>query len=556
MTKFYSLLCLLALLATGCTAADDRDIDVGVPPQDAGIVVAVVDGSFAGPKLGSSYPTPTDSGVPIVVNGHYLPAALGCANGQVLGWSGGAPACVSASGVAFAIDLATADGGENVIGWQGRPITDAGPDAESVWYWSVDAGAWKQASPSDAGLVLTSTDAGVLAWLAPSGGTTTTFAGDLVLADAGVQNVIGWENQPLWGDAGATEGELSYFGDAGAWTLLGAGTIGQFLKSGGTTGAPSWANTSTIFTPGGSIAGSATSQTVVQIDGPSPGSGIIPIGINAANMQWAAGTPSPTLSIVAQDAGAAGAQALTIQGENNTFDGGTGGSVVINSGSGTTPGPALLEVGGTIVEQLGKATTDFVTMGANPATSGYVRVGGNVANIIVHRNAGNSVDQTVSWQGSDANLYYGDQTNWSSVNLICSSTVNLYVGGTPRLFLSSTLASLNVPLGGDANNSVPFTFNRIGTAIGLSGSGGTTTLSAAQYVNPILAFTGTMTAAQTVVLPNKAGDWKIDVSALVLSGQTLTLQSGSATTAWSTLSTNLQIAECITTGANTIACNH
>jgi collagen type VII alpha len=89
-------------------------------------------------------------------------------------------------------------------------------------------------------------------------------------------------------------------------------------------------------------------------------------------------------------------------------------------------------------------------------------------------------------------------------------------------------------------------------------TGGTTNLTAAQYLNRIIRLSGTLTSASTVAFPNVAGRWEVDVSGLAgLSGtNTLTFQSGSATTtAITTLVTNSSILTITTYGSNTISIN-
>lgn len=89
-------------------------------------------------------------------------------------------------------------------------------------------------------------------------------------------------------------------------------------------------------------------------------------------------------------------------------------------------------------------------------------------------------------------------------------------------------------------------------------TGGTTILSAAQYLLPIIRLSGTLVSASTVVFPNAAGVWAVDVSGLSgLSGtNTLTFQSGSATTTAITSLTSLSSVYSIYTyGGNTISIN-
>jgi hypothetical protein len=63
-------------------------------------------------------------------------------------------------------------------------------------------------------------------------------------------------------------------------------------------------------------------------------------------------------------------------------------------------------------------------------------------------------------------------------------------------------------------------------AVALSATG-TTTLTQAQYQFPLLECTGTLTGQITLVFPNVAGFWMLDVSQVVGNSHTVTIESGS-----------------------------
>jgi hypothetical protein len=87
---------------------------------------------------------------------------------------------------------------------------------------------------------------------------------------------------------------------------------------------------------------------------------------------------------------------------------------------------------------------------------------------------------------------------------------------------------------------------------------GTNTLTAAKYVNKLIILTGTVTGACTLVFPNVAGLWFVDVSALSgISGtNTIGFTSGSKTvTAVTTIATTDALWIVSTRGGNTMTIN-
>lgn len=87
---------------------------------------------------------------------------------------------------------------------------------------------------------------------------------------------------------------------------------------------------------------------------------------------------------------------------------------------------------------------------------------------------------------------------------------------------------------------------------------GTVTLAAAQLLKQCVQFTGTLTGNIVVVVPNGVASYQFDFSAVVLSSHTITIQSGSATTAALTNSnvgstlTTTQLTYVQTYGGNTV----
>lgn len=109
--------------------------------------------------------------------------------------------------------------------------------------------------------------------------------------------------------------------------------------------------------------------------------------------------------------------------------------------------------------------------------------------------------------------------------------INLQRGGTTLLDIGVTTTSVltfNALIQGSQSNSQPYGF-QVQTAIGVASGA---TLTAAQYINPIIILTGTLVSGQTVTLPNKVGAmWYFDLQGVTLGAQTLTFSTGSGTTA-------------------------
>jgi hypothetical protein len=89
-------------------------------------------------------------------------------------------------------------------------------------------------------------------------------------------------------------------------------------------------------------------------------------------------------------------------------------------------------------------------------------------------------------------------------------------------------------------------------------TGGTLTITAAQYMLPLIRLSGTLTSALTVVFPNQAGKWEVSISQLAGIGvtNTVTFKSGTATTtALTSLLSTSQVPTIYTYGSNTIDIN-
>lgn len=175
-------------------------------------------------KAGTSYPTPTGTGVPVIVSGHYSAAALSGDAGQILTWylppgqgAVGVPRWQSGASVFTAGgDLTGTSTEQTVIGIRNQPVTAATSGQGAVFYFS-DAG-WTGLAAGDAGQMLQTN--GVAAdptWVTPN--PAFTAATDLS-GSATTQTVVGFRGIPLVAAAGsAPRGNMLYVGASG-WTPL------------------------------------------------------------------------------------------------------------------------------------------------------------------------------------------------------------------------------------------------------------------------------------------------------------------------------------------------
>jgi hypothetical protein len=151
---------------------------------------------------------------------------------------------------------------------------------------------------------------------------------------------------------------------------------------------------------------------------------------------------------------------------------------------------------------------------------------------------------TVQAQNATGTTSTGANLNLTSgIGTTIDGYVNLQVGGATQLAITPS---------GLAGSSAPVAWS----STLINTTGGTTVLSSAQYQNPLIVLSGTLTSGATITFPNVAGFWFVSISGLTLSGNTLTFKSGSATSsAISTLTSTSQIFMIITRGGNTIDIN-
>lgn len=145
-------------------------------------------------------------------------------------------------------------------------------------------------------------------------------------------------------------------------------------------------------------------------------------------------------------------------------------------------------------------------------------------------------------------LWLGTQAP-SSTNfaVISDSSTNTYLNA-PTGATVSLLSAGATPLLTVGNNS-PMLWG----STGLSATSGTTTLSGGQLQTPMITYTASLSNNITIVFPNAAGFWFLDLAGVVLNAHTVSVQSGSTTVVLPTTTTTKNLFMIRTQGSNVIA---
>lgn len=115
----------------------------------------------------------------------------------------------------------------------------------------------------------------------------------------------------------------------------------------------------------------------------------------------------------------------------------------------------------------------------------------------------------------------------------------------------------NLQVGGVSELTVGPNGLSYGTSNVTIASTGNTTFTQAQYQSPLISINSiTLTGAVTLILPNVAGVWLVDISLITLGGFTVAFKSGTATSATiSSIPGTTQVVMVRTTGSNGISIN-
>jgi hypothetical protein len=199
---------------------------------------------------------------------------------------------------------------------------------------------------------------------------------------------------------------------------------------------------------------------------------------------------------------------------------------------------SIQQIGGPLnVVNPGSSTPTGIVLGNSYPTSGSNGQGGNTAEYGVSSTRWASSVAGVAQFFSYAAGYYGLTTLDPAITVTTLEGLGLSrVGQTTPYGLT------------DPSTAVLLTTTTTNTLT--TGSGG-------QAGYPIIKLsTVTLTGSTSLVFPNAAGHWKVDMSAVTFSAGTLTFKSGTAScTGVTTLSGISPIAEVIAYGGNVITCN-
>lgn len=260
-------------------------------------------------------------------------------------------------------------------------------------------------------------------------------------------------------------------------------------------------------------------------------------------------TPSPTWTTISGDVSVSNTgstSVLSLTGSSSAINIAATGNVLTWAAATTAPGLAQTTAASDV------ATANLTLTPQPPFASASTNpVGGNCIIALSTTITGNSrpylqikYGSTTEWYlgplfssgGATAGIYYGGSTPSASnyivganstttfINAGSGNTIGLQIAGTTVLGISST------GLGGSSGGSgIQIT----STSIALS-STTPVTLSATQYAFGFIKFTGTISTGITIIFPSSTGaKWVVDTTAVVFSGNSITLQANS--NSWGTV---------------------
>jgi hypothetical protein len=159
----------------------------------------------------------------------------------------------------------------------------------------------------------------------------------------------------------------------------------------------------------------------------------------------------------------------------------------------------------------------FLAVGTSPALSGLLRLANNQS--IVWRNFNDTADVTVFTFDNTHNLQIASP---ASIGVQAPNQVFISASGYGTTFLCGATAAVAGPLTGF---SAPLRFGDSG-GIDL-GTGGTTTLSSAQYQNPIITVTSAgLTGGATLAFPTTSTYYVVDATGVSFGGYAVTVSAG------------------------------
>jgi hypothetical protein len=248
---------------------------------------------------------------------------------------------------------------------------------------------------------------------------------------------------------------------------------------------------------------------------------------------------------------------------------GTGFTTVTVGGSGSAVTVATIGAGITNTF-IGSSVTGISSISSNSASGQGFQLTDQAANLALTIRPLYNGAASLTWAKTVTSVTYGVAAQTTDV-----ATVAVTISGQSAFATAVTNVSggnINIssgaPItGGTAPGSVQLQVNgQTQFAVGPGGiqvpattvatTGGTLSLTQAQYQYGVVRLSGTLASNLTVVLPNATGTWEFSTSLLTLGAFTVTFSSGSASTAAvSSVSTTSQIFRVMTYGSNSIEIN-
>ena len=277
----------------------------------------------------------------------------------------------------------------------------------------------------------------------------------------------------------------------------------------------------------GDVNGAANNNAVWYLSG----DGGATLGILPSNLTWAQDAGGPTLTVATPTVDVP-TNTVTIQGQN-AFDGGAntkGGDVLIQAGLGAS-GDGGAFSSGNITAELNAPNTGgteryFIVNRNGTVMASFGALTGNTSAFAIYGPSNTVMDAGTANYILEATSGSG---NLTAINGPVSGHVRLQVNGVNEWEVTGGYTGFVQPAGGFASNNA---FSWESTSVTLTSSS-SNVLTATQYANPHIKFTGTLTGTgTTVTFPATDGAcWDLDFSAIVTITDSIALIANSNT--WS-----------------------
>jgi hypothetical protein len=246
------------------------------------------------------------------------------------------------------------------------------------------------------------------------------------------------------------------------------------------------------------------------------------LGLLPPNLLFTATTGSTT-TIGFNSPATAGGGVLLIRAQFAT-GANVGGSLTLQSGHGTSgDGNLNFANGNTTTMVLTEASLQLLPVNfLFSATAGAATtIGFSGQSAFGHGAILQIIGQSASTSGNGGGILIAGGVHAGSGPI--DGQVQIAAGTTLCGTFTTTGFTLDIPLGGDASQSLPFQFAADQTSANISLTGTSFALSPSQYANVVLTLFGSLTANVTLTVPNVAGSfWVVDIRFLTFNGFTVT----------------------------------